>query len=39
MGVNTLPMRPFSPREISQFVWTYVSVYWMRDTGPVIRRA
>jgi len=38
-GANTLRMRPISPREIRQFVWTYVSVYWMRDTGPAIRRA
>jgi len=33
-GANTLRMRPISPREIRQFVWTYVSVYWMRDTDP-----
>jgi len=38
-GANTLRMNPISLREIRRSVRTYVSDYWMRVTGLVIRRA
>jgi len=39
MSANTLRMSPISPRKIRRSVRTYVSVYWMRVTALVIRRA